>query len=155
RDRLAPSRRPRHHDQDTGRHRPGHERQVQGDQRGGPRPESRSLLRRHMLRQYRLTAIAGLIAVTGVGTSALAQSSKQEDPIPAHPSQAIGAIERSFTTLKTPEPMMLFPQMKEQLQDALAFLRDSKAGINFRSFYRDELTNAQNGASTWREAWTA
>ena len=36
RDRLAPPRRSRHDDQDAGRHRQGHERQVQGDERGRP-----------------------------------------------------------------------------------------------------------------------
>lgn len=108
-----------------------------------------------MTRQVRLAAITGSIAVACLGTEALAQSAKQEDPIPSHPSQAIGAIERSFVTLKTPEPTMLFPQMKQQLEDTPAFLRDSRAGINIRSYYRDEVTNNTPGGSTWKEAWAA
>jgi hypothetical protein len=107
-----------------------------------------------MSRQYWFAAIAGLIAA-GMGGNALAQSFKQEDPIPSKPSQAIGAIERSFTSLKTPEPMMLFPQIRDQLQDTPAFLRDSKAGINIRSYYRDEVTNTSPGGSGWVEAWAA
>jgi hypothetical protein len=109
-----------------------------------------------MTRPWRLAAIAGFVVGTGGGTAVLAQSFKQEDPIPATPSQTIGAIERSFTTLRTHEPLALFPRMKEQLQDAPAFLRDSKAGINFRSYFRDIATDAPTGSSSsWKEAWAA
>ena len=45
RDRLAPPRRSRHDDQDAGRHRQGHEFQVQGDERGRPGRQPGSLLR--------------------------------------------------------------------------------------------------------------
>ena len=92
--------------------------------------------------------------MAGVASQEGAQSTKQEDPIPSRPSQSITAIERSFSSLPTAEPMMLFPQIKEQLKDTPAFLRDSKFGINFRSYYRDELTNVgSGGGSTWKEAW--
>ena len=46
----------------------------------------------------------------------------------------------------TAEPLTLFPQIREQLKDTPAFLRDSKAGINFRTYYRDDVTNAPTGA---------
>lgn len=88
----------------------------------------------------------------GTSWQAGAQSAKQEDPIPANPGQSLTAIEKSFATLPSAEPLMLFPQMREQLQDTPAFLRDSKAGINFRSYYRDNVTNASTGAG-WNEAW--
>src|SRR4051812_15429153 len=100
------------------------------------------------MRQHRrLAAIVGFIAATGVGIEAHAQSAKQEDPIPATPAQSLTAIEKAFASIPTAEPLMLFPQMREQLKDAPAFLRDSKAAINFRSYYRDNLSNAATGAS--------
>lgn len=109
-----------------------------------------------MTSQHVRAALAAVFAVAGWGTNAVAQSAKQEDPIPSSPNQTIGAIERSFTSLKTPEPSTLFPQMREQLQDAPAFLRDSTAGINFRSYYRDEVTNVTGGGSpSWKEGWAA
>lgn len=93
-------------------------------------------------------------AVLGTGWQAGAQSAKQEDPIPANPNQSLSAIEKSFATLPTAEPMMLFPQMRQQLEDTPAFLRDSKVGLNFRSYYRDNISNASTGSS-WQEAWAA
>lgn len=107
-----------------------------------------------MSRQIRLAGIIGVAVAGALGSNALAQSFKQENPIPSKPSQAIGAIERSFVTLKTPERLMLFPQIKERLHDTPAFLRDSGAAFNFRSYYRDNLTNASPGGSGWSEAWT-
>ncbi len=107
-----------------------------------------------MTAHHTRAAVAVMFAVAGWGTHAVAQSAKQEDPIPATPSQNLTAIERSFAALPTPDSLTLFPQMRQQLQDAPAFLRDSKAGINFRSYYRDEVTNAPAGA-IWKEAWAA
>jgi len=92
--------------------------------------------------------------VLGASWQAGAQSAKQEDPIPSNPSQSLVAIEKSFARLPTAETMMLFPQMRKQLEDTPAFLRDSKADINFRSYYRDNVTNASTGAG-WNEAWAA
>ena len=46
RDRVAASRRSRHDDQDPGRHRPGHEHEVQGNERSRAGRESGSLLKR-------------------------------------------------------------------------------------------------------------
>ena len=70
--------------------------------------------------------------------------------MPATPRQSLTAIERGFAVLPSAEPMMLFPQIREQLKDAPAFLRDSKAGINIRSYYRDEVTNASTGSDLER-----
>ena len=96
----------------------------------------------------------GMIAASGVATEAHAQSPNRNDPVPATPRQSLTAIERGFAVIPTAEPLTLFPQIREQLKDAPAFLRDSKAGINVRSYYRDNITNAATGAG-WNEAWAA
>jgi hypothetical protein len=83
-----------------------------------------------------------------------AQSAKQEDPIPETPRQSLTAIEKTFATLPVPEPSMLFPQIRQQLDDAPPFLRDSTAAINVRSYYRNTVSNAATGAG-WTEAWAA
>lgn len=101
-----------------------------------------------------LATIVVAIAAAGVAMPAQAQSAKQEEPIPETPAKSLTAIERTFTTLPVPETLTLFPQIREQLKGTSAFLRDSKAAINFRSYYRDEVTNAPTG-SGWREAWAA
>ena len=56
------------------------------------------------------------------------------DPVPEKPYQNLTAIERSFAVIPTAEPLMLFPQIREGLKDTPAFLRDSKAAINFFSW---------------------
>lgn len=99
-----------------------------------------------------LAALAGL-ATGCLATVAAAQSEKQEQPIPENLKQSLTAIERAFSA-PTPPPLTMFPQIREQLKDAPAFLRDSTAAFNFRSYYRDEVTNAPTGA-TWKEAWAA
>src|SRR3954468_13093971 len=107
-----------------------------------------------MKRYPRFAAILAVIAASGVGGEAHAQAANRNDPVPATPRQSLTAIERGFAAVATPEPMMLFPQIREQLKDAPAFLRDSKAAINIRSYYRDNVTNAATGAG-WNEAWAA
>jgi len=98
----------------------------------------------------------GMIAVTGVVSQAHAQSANRDDPVPSRPDQSLTAIERGFAVIPTAEPLTLFPQIREQLKDAPDFLRNSQAGINFRSYYRDEVTNVgSGGAATWKEAWAA
>lgn len=49
-------------------------------------------------------------------------------------------------------PLTVFPGLREQWKDTPAFLRDSKFDIHFRSYYRDEVTNAPNGVGI-RETW--
>jgi len=104
------------------------------------------------MRQHRrFAAIVSAIAAMGAA-SAHAQNANRGDPVPAKPRQSLVAIERGFAAVPTAEPLMLFPQIREQLKDTPAFLRDSKAGINIRSYYRDNVTNASTGAG-WNEAW--
>ncbi len=92
------------------------------------------------------------ITVAWWSGGAWAQSARQEDPIPETPRQSLTAIEKTFATVPVAEPLMLFPQMRERLDDAPAFLRDSTAAINVRSYYRDNVSNAATGAA-WSEAW--
>lgn len=99
-------------------------------------------------------AILGMIAAAGLSNVAQAQSVKQEDPIPDSPTSSLVAIEKTFAVVPTVEPLMLFPKIRDQLKDAPAFLRDSKAGIQFRTYYRDNVSNAPSGSS-WNEAWAA
>src|ERR1700756_2420329 len=105
------------------------------------------------MRQYRsVAAVMGMIAATGLGalslsTAAYGQSANRNDPVPETPFQSLTAIERGFAVVPTAEPLTLFPQIREQLKDAPAFLRDSKAGINVRSYYRDNVSNASTGAA--------
>jgi len=102
----------------------------------------------------RLAVVVAMIAASGVGMEAHAQNANRNDPVPETPRQNLVAIERSFAVIPTAEPLTLFPQIREQLKDAPAFLRDSKAGLNIRSYYRDNLSNSPGGA-TWNEAWAA
>src|SRR5262249_54321998 len=142
-------------DQDPGGHRQGHELQVQGNQRGRSRPEPGPLLSlpgEQMKRRCGFAAIA--IAATGMSGAAWGQSANRDEPVPETPKQSLTAIERAFTVVPTAEPQTLFPQIREELQDTPAFLRDSKAFINFRSYYRDNLSNSPTGA-TWNQAWAA
>jgi hypothetical protein len=107
------------------------------------------------MKQYRrLAVIVGMIAATGLGAEVHAQNANRNDPVPATPFQSLTAIERGFAVVPTAEPLTLFPQIREQLKDAPDFLRDSKAGINIRSYYRDNVSNASTGAA-WNEAWAA
>jgi hypothetical protein len=106
-----------------------------------------------MKKQRTLAAIAGLIAAAAA-TPADAQRANTDDPVPTSPTYSLTAIERNFAGIPTAEPLMLFPQIREQLKDTPAFIRDSKAAFNIRSYYRDNLSNAPTGA-TWNEAWAA
>lgn len=107
-------------------------------------------------RNYRRLA-AAMIATATVGgaTNTLAQSVKQEDPIPETLKQSLTAIENSFVITKAPPPLTMFPQMREEMKDTLPFLRDSKFDLNFRSYYRDNVTNNHPGSAGWNEAWAA
>ena len=101
----------------------------------------------------RSRAVAILLLAAGLASAgdAVAQSAKQEDPIPATPRQDLTAIQRTFAP-PTPPPLTVFPALREQWKDTPAFLRDSKFDINFRSYYRDEITNAPNSVGI-KEAW--
>lgn len=103
----------------------------------------------------RKTLAAAALAASGfVGAgTALAQSTKQEYPIPANPKQDLTAIERLFA-LPAPPPLTAFPGIREGWKDTPAFLRDSKLNIEARSYYRDAVTNAPAGTSV-KEAWAS
>ena len=96
---------------------------------------------------------AGLLAgaILAASGNASAQYPNEEYPIPATPKQDLTAIERTFAP-PTPPPLTVFPEIREQWKDTPAFLRDSKFDINFRSYYRDEVTNAPNSVGI-KEAW--
>ena len=100
-----------------------------------------------------LPAVLIGIAAGGLATQAAAQSEKQEQPIPESVTKSLVAIERAFTA-PTPAPLTLFPKIRDEMQDAPAFLRDSKAAFNLRTYYRDNVTNSPTGAG-WNEAWAA
>jgi hypothetical protein len=110
------------------------------------------MISEHWIRRSR-TAFLSAGAALWVAGSALAQSVKQEDPIPDSMKQSLTAIENTFAIGRTPPPLTMFPQMREQMKDAPAFLRDSKSSINFRTYYRDNVTNTKPGGSGWNEAW--
>jgi hypothetical protein len=107
-----------------------------------------------MSRRHRRLAAIAVIAAAGWATAAHGQNANRNDPVPETPRQSLTAIERGFAVIPTAEPLTLFPQIREALRDTPAFLRDSKAGINLRSYYRDNVTNASTGAG-WNEAWAA
>ena len=107
-----------------------------------------------MMQNRKAAAVMAMIAAVGVTTQARAQNANRNDPVPARPFQSLTAIERGFAVIPTAEPLTLFPQIREELKDAPAFLRDSKAGINVRSYYRDNISNAPTSA-VWNEAWAA
>jgi hypothetical protein len=95
-------------------------------------------------------AIAGGVALLPV--SAWAQGFQQDIPIPSTAKQDLTAIELLFSP-PTPPPSTLFPELRDKLKDAPAFLRDAKGEFNFRSYYRDEVTNGPSTA--WHQAWAA
>ncbi len=100
-------------------------------------------------------ALGPILALTAFALpgAALAQASKQEDPIPANPGQDLTAIERIFLT-PSPPPLTAFPELRERWKDTPAFLRDSKFDINVRSYYRDAVANAPTSTSV-KEAWAS
>ena len=105
------------------------------------------------LMERRRRVATSLLAATAltVAVDAGAQSAKQEDPIPETPRQDLTAIQRTFRP-QTPPPLTLFPELHRKWEDTPAFLRDSRFDVNFRSFYRDEVTNAPNRVGI-KEAW--
>lgn len=91
------------------------------------------------------------MGVAALGFQAHAQSPNDGLPIPATTKDSLTAIQRSFS-LPVPETLTLFPQMREQMKDAPAFLRDSKVELNARSYYRDNVQVTPT-KTTVNEAW--
>ena len=97
-----------------------------------------------------------LVVAAAVGTAASeasAQGFRQAEPIPSQETKSLTAIERLFNP-PVPPALTLFPQFRDRIRDTPAFIRDSKIGINARSYYRDQVSNASNGVAL-TEAWAA
>jgi hypothetical protein len=95
--------------------------------------------------------LTGLVAGC-LATTAAAQATNDAVPIPSSPADSLTAIERSFSA-PTPPTRTLFPNVRKETEDMLPVFRDSKFNVNLRSYYRDNITNPQGGASTINEAW--
>jgi hypothetical protein len=93
-----------------------------------------------------------VLAVVLFAAEASAQGFQQDIPIPSTVNQSLTAIQLLFTPA-APPPLTLFPEFRDKLKDAPAFLRDAKGEFNFRSYYRDQLTDG--ASTTWRQAWAA
>src|SRR5215470_15123842 len=102
--------------------------------------------------------ILGLVGVAAamiaIAVGAQAQNSRDELPIPASPKADLTAIQRAFKP-PPPPPLTLFPKARDQLQDLPPFLRDSKVGLDPRSYYRDVVTSSLGDKVTVKEAWAA
>jgi hypothetical protein len=98
-----------------------------------------------------LFAVLAALATLGAVTCARAQNARQEDPIPDSPKADLTAIDSLFRP-PPPTALSLFPQMRDQMQDAPAFVRDSKWSISPRSFYFDQVTDKPSKV-TVSEAW--
>ena len=101
--------------------------------------------------------ILGLVGVAAamiaIAVGAQAQNSRDELPIPASPKADLTAIQRTFKP-PPPPPLTLFPKVRDELQDLPAFLRDSKFGVDPRSYYRDVVTSSPDKVGV-KEAWAA
>lgn len=104
-----------------------------------------------VLRGCRTLAATLSTAIIALASPATGQSAKQEDPIPATPKQDLTAIQRQFVP-PAPPPLTMFPEVRDAWKETPAFLRDSKFDINFRSYFRDEVTNAPNSVGI-KQAW--
>ena len=70
-------------------------------------------------------SIAALLALAAAGicAPAQAQTPNQGLPIPDSPKEDLTAIDRMFRPAPPP-PLTLFPQIRDQMKDAPAFVRD-------------------------------
>jgi hypothetical protein len=98
-----------------------------------------------------LLALAATLAAAGIGDGVRAQMPNEGLPIPDSAKQDLTAIDRLFNP-PTPKALTLFPQIREEMKDAPAFVRDSTFSINPRTYYRDQVSNAFTGASI-NQAW--
>jgi hypothetical protein len=90
--------------------------------------------------------------VATIAAKAHSQDPRNELPIPSAPRD-ITAIQSTFSPAPPP-PLTLFPQVREEMRELPAFLRDSTVDINVRSYYRDVVSNAPQKV-TVNEAWAA
>src|SRR5262249_45724283 len=102
----------------------------------------------------RILGLVGVAAaMTTIAVGAQAQNSRDELPIPSSPKADLTAIQRTFKP-PPPPPLTLFPKVRNELQDLPAFLRDSKFGLDPRSYYRDVVTSSPDKVDV-KEAWAA
>ncbi|HSB05702.1 MAG TPA: OprD family outer membrane porin [Thermodesulfobacteriota bacterium] len=95
--------------------------------------------------------MAAFVAVLLWEAPVLAQEYiRDEEPIPESVDQVVTPIELAFR--EKPKVPGLFPWLKEQLKSTPSFLRDTKLGLNARSyyFYRD---NYPGSSPQINEAW--
>ena len=102
-------------------------------------------------RSRRALALVAALAIAGTAGGARGQNYRQEDPIPSSPRQDLTPIDSLFRPPPA-TPLLLFPQMRDQMKDAPAFVRDATFSINPRSFYFDRVTNSPTTTSV-SEAW--
>ncbi len=96
--------------------------------------------------------VSAASAVAFAVSGAVAQGFLQERPIPSTAQQSLTAIELLFSP-PAPPTATLFPEWREKLKDAPAFFRDAKSDVNFRSYYREQVSNGPG--APWPEAWAA
>ncbi len=96
-------------------------------------------------------ALLVFVAALGLASAAHGQESREDSPIPSSPETDLTAIDRTFRQ-PAPPPRTLLPELRQEMSDLPAFLRDSKFDVNLRSYYRDRLTNSPT-SSTINEAW--
>jgi hypothetical protein len=108
------------------------------------------------VRRRRFIPLLAAVATIGMAGDPVAQQARQEDPIPDSPKNDLTAIDSLFQPPPAPT-MTLFPQMREEMKDAPAFVRDSKLSVNPRSYYLDQVTNKpvidKPNKVTVEEAW--
>lgn len=103
--------------------------------------------------RYRFVTLYFAIVICGAADIAYGQNSRNELPIPTSPQDELTAIQRIFKPAPPP-PLVLFPELREEMRDLPAFVRDSKFNLHVRSYYRDEITSAPDGVAV-KEAWAA
>jgi hypothetical protein len=107
-------------------------------------------VKRFLEKRYSIAALVALVA-SGFCVPAHAQSPNEGLPIPDSPKDSLTAMDRMFHP-PAPKALTLFPQIRDQMKDAPAFVRDSTFSINPRTYYRDNVSNAPSGSSI-NEAW--
>jgi hypothetical protein len=110
----------------------------------------------HIFRSHSrvIALVLAVVMANVVATNVRAQTPNEPQPIPSSPKDDLTAIQRLFSP-PAPPPQTLFPEMRQELSDTPAFFRDSTFSINFRSYYRDNITNTPGTPTTINEAWAA
>lgn len=108
-----------------------------------------------------ISIILAIIVISRPAGRVWAQEAiEQEEPTPSSVNQSLNEIERSFRP-PAPAPIVLVPQLRQQLRNTPPFFRDSQVAVNLRTYYRNK-TNADDskneawaggGAITFRSGW--